>query len=177
MMRRSAFTLLELLLVLVLLGLMAGAATLKLVPLVQTGALEATLKRLEELDRLARHRARSARAASRLVFDFDGGGARQVDAAGNASGAPVRLGRCRLEEVRTHDGRWRSGTCAVNVSPLGLTQTYALRIRGGEGSTRWLLFAGLGGECEVIDDDSKVERVFAPLALPPRATGRGADAR
>jgi prepilin-type N-terminal cleavage/methylation domain-containing protein len=164
---RSArgFTLTELLVVMVLLGLIAGAATLRLAPLLDTATLEDACGRLEELDRLTRYRARSDWRECRLVLDLDRQVAFRLEDGSDVPRARRRLGRCRVAQIRRAEGTVTAGTVEMRVSSIGACPTYAVQVQGGGDRTRWLVFAGLSGECEVFDDEEPVDRAFAALAL------------
>jgi hypothetical protein len=55
------------------------------------------------------------------------------------------------------------GRVVVQFSPTGRTRTYALRVPGAGGTSRWLLFAGETGQVSEWADDKQVRQLFDVL--------------
>jgi prepilin-type N-terminal cleavage/methylation domain-containing protein len=169
--QRPAFTLVEILLVLLVLGLLTGAAVARLTPMLRRAALADVQQRIEHLDQLARAHARQSGIGTKIVHDQDRSIAFYVDTDSEVDGpslvrhGAIELGGCRIAEVRsTRSDQTTRGTATVECSTAGYTRTYALRLAAEGQQDRWLVFAGLTGIAEVVDDPREFEATWATLA-------------
>ena len=166
---RRAFTLIELIAVLVIAGLLAASVTLKLQgPLARAG-LGDLVSELQAFDARSRVLARRHDRSVRVEVDLSRGELRRTDAETRAElGAVLKLppgyavARFLLagEDLGT-------GRATLPVSRQGRSPSYALCLEDAKGRRRWLLAAGLSGEVTVLDgeddDESAAEAVLASL--------------
>jgi prepilin-type N-terminal cleavage/methylation domain-containing protein len=159
-MNRRGFTLLEILLVVALMALLAGAATFKLTQTLRSTTSDDVAGRIIELDDLARTRARNSRAATELTFQLNGGKAFYAEVNESHPRSRLSFGRCRPCAILTADGSRSAGTVSIACSPLGYSLSYAVEISEPSGDRqkgrrRWICFAGLTGDSEVFDDEKR----------------------
>ena len=174
----DAFSLVELIAVLVIVSLVAASVSLRLSGPVRQAALDDLAGRIAAFDRRARVSARRHDRDMQMVFDLSRGEI-ACAAVGEAErrGVPVTMPRgCRLTAVVVAGGtgtggqKTSVGRAVVRVSRRGLSPTYAACIETQRGERTWLLAAGLTGKVTRFDDDAAVREVFAAL-------GGRADAR
>jgi prepilin-type N-terminal cleavage/methylation domain-containing protein len=194
-----AFTIVEMMLVIALIGLLAGAAGWSLTKSVQRSTRADVADRIREMDRMTR--AAAQRLGRRYVLRIDLEKQRlwravdrghEMEAASHAFHLPPRYRVKRMlvprqagERGYLHDGRpateQNEGCVNIAYSTGGQSVTYALRLvpvdsradSGGAGAQRrsqWLVFSGLTGQMTKINEREAVENLFAHLT-----TGR-ADA-
>jgi prepilin-type N-terminal cleavage/methylation domain-containing protein len=176
---RFAFTLIETMTALVILGLLAGAVAWTFAgPLRRARGAEA-VEQVRYLDASTRDVARRFGRAVEMRFDLAGGGLERRGARvgdGEATFRATVASPWRIEAVRTEGRRAESGEVAVAVSPLGLSPTYAVKLAGPEGAdggaARWVVVSGLTGEVRTVNDDAQVESIFAHVASPAGAAAR-----
>jgi hypothetical protein len=66
----------------------------------------------------------------------------------------------RIDRVRTTSRDHGGGAIEVDVSRLGLSESYAVLL-GGADWRRWVFVSGLSGEVRVVSDDAQIEDVFS----------------
>lgn len=186
---RSGFTLIEMMAVVVLLGLLAGAVVWSLADEAHRRSRANVIARIAQADRTARIAARRLGRPCVLRFDLDrqrivrlAGRRDHGGAAGHAMQLPAEH---RIERVVVLGGPLsggsatrkftaigtKTGTVEVAYSTAGRSASYALRLvsRGRDGGTepaesapdggRWLLFAGLTGQMVRDHDDHDVDKL------------------
>lgn len=171
MKRHSGFTLIEVLAVLVVLGLLAGATAWSLADTADRATAEEVFGRIAHADRLARIAAERTGQNCVLRYDLDAQQMRRVltDAdgtqeAGHVVGLPKGLAIDRivvhqLDRVTSHE----RGDVTVAYSARGRSISYAVRV-AHDGTHTWLIFAGLTGQMTVTDHEREVDNLFALLA-------------
>jgi prepilin-type N-terminal cleavage/methylation domain-containing protein len=187
-MRRDGFTLIEIVAVVVLLGLLAGAAGwLMLNDARQSSEIEAR-NRIVHADRMARLAARRLGSECVLRYDLERDRLRRyVPAQGEHGNADfkVQLPRgCRIDRIvlpQRFIGRKFvganvvSGSVEIPYSTTGRSMSYAVRLattgrvaedaRGREaGEQVWLVFSGLTGQMTIHHDEQEINNLFAMLA-------------
>jgi type II secretory pathway pseudopilin PulG len=180
--RRSSFTLVEMVAVLVILSLAAAAVTLRLEGPVARATAGDLTGRIAALDRLTRVAARRHDRALVVEFDLGAGSVRRFDAERREQrGTALDLPRSwRLAQVVVAGGgsggasggaqEASAGRVLVAFSRRGLSPTYALCIEGpGGGEGAWLVAAGLTGEVTQVENEKEVKAIFAALAGRPDA--------
>lgn len=170
---RRGFTLIEVMIVVLLAGIVAGAVSLSLAGPRRRAGMEDAVDGLAHFDRLTREYARRHGGSVRLVFDLDEGIVLRLvaDDAGEGQSPRYVLPACFQIRRLVLAGRTiTGGRTALWCSDLGYTPTYAVCIEGPAAERRWVLLAGLTGQVCELDDEEQVRQVMA--ALP----GRRADA-
>lgn len=170
--RTSAFTLIELLAVLVIVGLITAVASIRLSGTAQAARLEWAIQRLAAEDTLMRtHAAASGRAAhlrvqlgtGRLIRDF---GDRREKA------SPVDLGQnLQVSRFLSAARDIETGDASIDYSPSGTCQTFAVELKGPGNRSILMLFAGITGQVTRIEDGRDVSRILQamrPTGTDPR---------
>jgi prepilin-type N-terminal cleavage/methylation domain-containing protein len=151
---RSAFTLLELIAVLVLLGLISTIATI-----VVTGHLEkAELGRITQLlaasDRKERDASRQSFVPGGLYYDrskqrfYFKNSARTIE-----MGNSVKIAELVVIGPTTESG-------SILFTQNGQSQTYAIRLQSRRGAAIWLLVAGLTGQVRLSENTDEIRSVL-----------------
>jgi len=188
-----AFTLIEVMAVVVLLGLLASASVLTLTEQVQHCRQADVLDRLTHEDHLARLAARRLGHGCILRLDLDRQRLWRADTVGAEEGlthgwklpAGYRMARV-LQPAGSSDlsaaGQLESNTTTgiadVSIGVGGYSATYAIQVvtaspaeRRDAAGTReepslWLVFAGLTGQRTVMQHEEEVHNLLAALAAP-----------
>lgn len=185
---RRAFTLIELLAVVVLLGLLAGATAWSMTGELRRANQEDVVGELRYLDQSARLGAIRRGHRCALIFDFGQQQVRRIiDPGGNDEeiagryAIPQGLEIDRLLVAELVDGRGErdqrteprtvsGGTATIAFGQGGRGTSYAARLSNKDGST-WLVFAGLTGQMTRVNDGGTVDKLFSTL----RRGGADAD--
>ncbi|MHC4716353.1 MAG: pilus assembly FimT family protein [Planctomycetota bacterium] len=165
------FTLTELIAVLLVMGLAAGAVALSVGRTRGTGRMADAVDRLMDFDGRTRQRAIRSGKPVQVVFDLAGN--RVFARAGGGTdegpedelilGEGVELGKVVLAGGSTDRSR-----VAIWCSARGSAPTCAVRLDGRPGRT-WLLFAGPTGQVVRTDDEAQITQAMALLAGGPDA--------
>ncbi len=177
-MRRGGFTLVEVIAVVVLLGVLAGSAVWLMTEQVQRGSRAGATGQMSYADRMARLASSRLGRHCILRFDldsqqivrYDGPEARRKINVGLGVTMPVRfrIDRIvRVAETASSPGTGldvrENGVVDIEFGPSGRSQSYALRLKTGEESF-WIVFSGLTGQLTSLDDEKKIDNLFALLA-------------
>lgn len=160
-----AFSLIEMMVVVLILGILAAAVSLSLAAPRRKARWEDLRGRIGEVDAAARQYAVRHGKSVQLVFDLSGQqllattGSEIKDV---ASGCPMPDG-FRLAEVRLADARIDRNSCAIFCSDRGYSPTYGLVLEGDVGR-KWLIVAGLSGQVSELKDEQTADKVFSALA-------------
>ena len=172
---RAAFTLVEVVAVLVLLALLGVAGAVSLRSALQDAAVADAAAELRRQDQLLRDYAVRTGRLAQLELD---GSRRRVGCVDAATGQAV--GRS-WEMPRGLDVRWvvastrgvPGDVTSIECSTRGQTPSYAVRLEGpGPKRQQWLV-AGLTGQINVLRDEADATEIFA--LLPGAAAGDDAD--
>lgn len=184
-MRRTGFTLIELIAVITLLALLSGATAWSLAGEARRGSRAEAVGRITHADRMARLAAR--RLGEPVVLRFEAGGRRVR----REIGGPERDGGTRelhlpsgfrVREVLVARARAganparSAGEAEVRVSTAGRSASYAVRLSidprsrsdrddGGAGDygAGWLVFSGLSGQVRWEERRDAIESLFTML--------------
>lgn len=182
-MRSAAFTLMEVMAVVALLGLLAGATAWSLAGEARRQTREEIIAQIVQTDLHCRVAATRTGQSHDLVFDLDEQaiwrrGPEQSETE-NGSHRMKIAGDYRIDRVLTSDVahgsspsnggdlfvRIDAGELAITCGPAGCTTSYALRIvHEPTGESTWLLVAGLTGQTILIQNESEIEDIFTHLA-------------
>ncbi len=163
---RRAFTLVELTVVLLILAIAAAAVTLRVHGPMRRARLDDVIAQVQQYDHLTRQWAREHDRPAQLVVDLSAGRLSRADEAGRATGSkPLELGSdWAITRLRIGREDVSGGQVSVHCSRAGLTPTYAMELTAPGGRRVWLLFAGLTGWAERVDDEAEVQDILAAAA-------------
>jgi prepilin-type N-terminal cleavage/methylation domain-containing protein len=166
---RRALTLIEIMIAVLVLGLLTGLAAWSFSGPLRRAQLEEAVEQIRYLDATTRQLARESGRPVTIVLDIDAGAVSRRE--GVRGGpvvyhAPLATGT-RIERVRTATEDRTGGTAEIEVSPLGLSPSYAVLVAGPKWR-RWVFVSGLGAQVSVISDDSEIASIFAAARDSPR---------
>jgi len=169
-MRRSSFTLVEIMAVVALIGLIAGATAWSLVDDVKRRSMANVVGQIAHADHVTRLAAQRFGAPCVLRFDLTAQTvqrvmetSQRVDAASHALNLPVGFRVDRIIVAPSQHDR-RSDTVDVKYSTGGRSASYAVRVASSDDAT-WMVFSGLTGQMIQINDEDELENLFATLAI------------
>jgi prepilin-type N-terminal cleavage/methylation domain-containing protein len=161
---RSAFTLLELIVVLAIGAMLTGVAVWSLRGPLRAATLAAALEQLESFDQVVRSHARRTGRSAELTINLTAGTLTAVEPQPGQPTRRLAIGPgLKIDRVAWADRRFSNGQVVVAVSAHGTSRTYALRVRGAEKS-QWILFAGVTGQSVRVSDDKELEQLLEPLS-------------
>ncbi|MBI1335792.1 MAG: prepilin-type N-terminal cleavage/methylation domain-containing protein [Phycisphaera sp.] len=186
-MRRGAFTLIEVMAVVVVMGLLACATAWTMAGTARRGNRDLARSRLVFADRLAR--VAGSRTGQRSTLDIDLDKQTITRTLTDTDGREVDRQTVTLPEgqrvervltVEQPDESWvfaddgvvhadESGVVEIVYSRHGRSPSYAVLLSTGD-EKQWVVFSGLTGQTDTQTDDKTVKNIFSLLA-----TGR-ADA-
>jgi prepilin-type N-terminal cleavage/methylation domain-containing protein len=169
-MKRTAFTLIELSIVILLLGVAAAAVTLRMQGPMRRAQAGDAAAALADYDRTTRVAARQQDRPLQLAMKLGEGKAWRKNAAGDdLPMPPLTLGPyARVQCVVIGQQVYRAGDAVLPCSRRGCTPSYAVELAGGEAS-QWFVVAGLTGQMVQVNDEKE--------ALATIAATRGNNAR
>ena len=151
------FTLIELMLAVVLLALLTGAAAMTFARPIRNARAQQAIELVCRSDAMARENARRFGRPGRITFDLHD----QVIRRSTGPDHTLPTGY-QIREVRTAERGVVGGEISLDVSSKGLSRSYAVHLIG-PGMDRWLLVAGLSGEVSQTDE-SQLQQIFKPAA-------------
>jgi prepilin-type N-terminal cleavage/methylation domain-containing protein len=173
-MKRHGFTLIEIAAVLTIMGMLSAATILSLAHTARVHRFDAECEELAHADYWARSVARQSGRAYELNFDLDHATVGWQAPGDEDPTTLVRLADSDELIMRTADQQFSNGKTAIDCSPIGYSQSYALRLsRGNE--NRWMIVAGLSGKVFWTNDEKQVDAIFNALA-GKQATSASNDA-
>jgi len=154
----------ELVAVMFVMAIIAGTVTFSMRGHVSNARLENVLDRLESFDGRARGEARRLNRPVALEFDSN---AQRVSQS-NLDGASASTKRSfavphgvTIAQIKTVAHESERGVLQIAVSPLGQTDTYAVRLQAASGRGAWLVLLGASGQCLRFDKENDVEEIFS----------------
>jgi prepilin-type N-terminal cleavage/methylation domain-containing protein len=167
---RRAFTLIEVMLVVLLVVILAGAAAMSFARPLRAARAREAIEQIRAFDAAARQVARRSGREVEIVLD-----AYRQELVRREQGRDVSQVRLpnglRIDQVRTSGDAREGLDLSLSVSPHGWSRSYAMRLVGLE-FDGWLLVAGMSGQVTVIEDES---RVLDILTRADAAARRDAD--
>ena len=174
---RGRFTLIEVMLAVVLLALLSGAAALCFTgPMGRAGATDA-VEQVRSFDAASRLFSRQFDMDIEMVIDSPRTALYRRDARrGTQIGARLCLPRgIRIEQVRLTDRRFSSDEAAsVFCSAAGIGRSYAVRLVG-RGFDQWIFIVGLTGESMQVREEEELDSLLSTVSPQARREG-GSDA-
>lgn len=153
--RRAAFSLIELVIVLILMALVASMATISLRGVTVRQRLAKAAERVEQFDLAMRRAARLNRDNAIGIIDR-ASGQLSIPQANKTFQLPSQV---LIAAVRIGKGSDRE----VTVLPNGSSPSYAVRLSSGDAS-RWVLFVGGSGQVIHDADASLIEAVLGNVS-------------
>lgn len=174
-MRRGGFTLIELMAVVVLLGLTAGAVAWSMTGTLARRTAEDAAAQIAGVDRQARVTAERQARDLVLRIDLNRQRLRWFDPDSGDGGHPRPVPRAyRIDRVWVMDdaGRVRindRNQVDITITGRGRSATYAIRMAvttdqpDAQASDGWMVFAGLTGQVTWIGNEDELQNLFAVL--------------
>jgi prepilin-type N-terminal cleavage/methylation domain-containing protein len=153
--RRCAFTLVETLAAVVILGLLVGLAAWSFAGPLRRARLDQAVEQIRFVDASTRQLARDTGGSFRISIDAERATVGRIDSSNRRADSFLPAG-VRIERVWTASG----GASGVDVSRLGLSESYAVLL-GGAKWRRWVFVSGLSGEARVFSDDGSIDQIFS----------------
>ena len=159
---RPAFTLIELIAVIVLLGIISTAAALTFRSSLQSASSSDAIGQLKYLDSSARQRARRFNQPVTLILDLTNSTlSRREGSKRNDESFTAALPRgFSIDQINIAGQSTFNGAASIACSPAGLTPSYAIHLIGPN-FDQWLLFAGLSGQMTLINNEETVQDILA----------------
>ena len=164
--RRCAFTMLELMVVVLLVGLLATVVVLAIKPTLDRAVLQRTIDAIESADLRERAAAMTSPFAGGMIVDAGKNvitfrlSRRTVTVPGDWQIEGPRIGAVGS----TLSGMTASGTRRVRYFANGQSDSYAIGMRQGQSreqsQTHWLVVAGLSGQASLHVGDDLVDRLM-----------------
>lgn len=165
--RARGFTLIELTAVLLILGVAAAAVTLRMQGPMCNARMKDVIDEIGAFDQLTRTYAREHDRPVRLVVNLSAGRlSRQDEGEAEELGTALELPEgYRIARLRVRGEDLWSGRVSVRCSEWGLTPTYAMRIDGPSGKSRWVVIAGLTGELVRAEDEDELRDIIETTGI------------
>ncbi len=156
------FTLIEVAVVVVLIGLLAGATALRPIDWFRSAQMEEAVGRLAWIDQQARGYAMRFDRPVGLRFDLTAGTAVRVDLETNKPQSHrVRLPHgFAMKRVVTAHRRVDSGKVTLPCTAQQHTPTYAVLVAGPSGESQWVVVVGLTGQVIAMDREQGVKEAL-----------------
>lgn len=170
-----AFTLIELLAVIVLLGIISTAAALTFRSSLQSASSTEAVAQFKYLDSTSRQRAQRFNQPVELIFDTSNGTiSRREGSKRNDESFTASLPRgFSIDAINVAGNSIFNGEASITCSPTGLTPSYAIHLIGPN-FDQWLLFAGLSGQVTLVKDEETIQDILAATRRSAQS-GRDAD--
>jgi prepilin-type N-terminal cleavage/methylation domain-containing protein len=147
----QGFTLIEVMLAVVLLALLTGAAALSFVRPIRSARAQQTIQMIQRADTMAREEAIRFGRSTQLRFDLN---RQTLVRAGSVTPIPG------VREIRIGDRSISDDQVSIDVSPIGLSSSYAVQI-AGPAQDQWIVVAGLSGETITTKNESQVVQLLS----------------
>jgi prepilin-type N-terminal cleavage/methylation domain-containing protein len=168
--RQQAFTLAEMTVVLLIIALIAAAATLRVQGPLRSAQQRDLIDAIRQFDHTTRMAAREQDRPLRIVVDADANELRRTDDQGRSISSPtMRLpGGFSVERIMIRGGKADEKKGVVPCSREGLTPSYGLELNC-RGVRQWVLIAGLSGKLVEMSDEDEARTSLHELDLRPDA--------
>jgi prepilin-type N-terminal cleavage/methylation domain-containing protein len=161
-MNQRGFTLIEMIVAVVILGIITGAAAFSFRSSIQAASAKDAIEQVKALDSSARQRARRFNQPVEIFFDLaDASLARREGGRRAEESFRASLPRgFSIDQVNIAGQSIFNGEASVTISPQGYAPSYALHLIGPQ-FDQWLLFAGLSGQMTIIKDEATIQDILA----------------
>lgn len=174
-MRCAGYTLIEIVAVLALMAIAAGAVGWTMSDAHAAANLDDAINRIRSVDRQARSVARRFDRPVTLRFDLEGQTVRRVDDA-NASGHTTSLSAGhRIEAIKTRLEPYDPTQIDIAIGRRGFGESYAIHLRalGRDAEDTWVVVAGSTGQMTRVADEQIVDNLLHLLPGPGAGAGAG----
>lgn len=162
-MNRTAFSLVEIMVVILILGIAAAAVAINVHRPLVSANLADTVGALVDFDRTTRTAARAQDRPLRMMVNLSGGtvtrateAAKPID--GSALSVPAGF---RLARLLVGAKDYREGETAIPCSRSGFAPTYAILVQSDAGPQQWLVFAGLTGQTVQVSSEDEAKQILS----------------
>lgn len=163
-MKKRGFTLIELTVVLLILGIVAAAVTLKMAGPVSRMKLQDVVERVRQFDSHTRSYARQNDKALRVEIDLAENSIFRFDEITGQIGRELELpSGFNIEECRTITRQKSTDTTLLKYSSQGVSRSYALKL-ADKLHSKWILIIGLSGEVVELEDEIEVQKILQSLS-------------
>lgn len=164
--RRAApgFTLIETICIVLLMGLLAGAAMLSFAGPLRTAKANDLVQQLIAFDAGARQLAKRSGHDVEIVIDlFEQHLSRREASDDEEVSARLSLpAGLRIEQVRT-TRQSTDDRVIIRCARIGISPSYALHLVG-PGFDRWILVPGLSGQAVLVNHESQIQTIFQSIS-------------
>lgn len=164
--RARAFTLIEVVAVLVLAGLMATSATLMLRGAYRGSQMNDVISRIKAFDRSARRFAQLTGTPGVIRVDENNRVIRftGIDDENTHLNPVVLPDTCRIKDVDVSLQASADGTGGITCSVYGQTPDYALTLSGPDDKLLVLVFAGMSGQVTELanEEEFDLDKLYLP---------------
>ena len=156
---KVAFTLIELMVVLVIISLMAATVVISSTGIWRQASIESGIARLESLDQHMRSYARARGKPCQLQFDvYKQQVSKLYDPDKRPDQPAASLGRgLKLEEIFVGSVSASRRKVSIGFDRAGMSPTYALEFKTTNNQQFWLLFAGVGGQLTRFSSEKELD--------------------
>lgn len=170
--RRGGLTLVELLVVLTILALVAGAALLRDGQSVARARLEWAASQWTAADEALRRLAAQSQSAGALRLELPSGlVTRSLACRPDADRAENLGSTARVRRLLSASREITRGPATIRFQPNGASESYAVQLATSDTNQTWLLFAGRTGQVTRFKEGSDVQKLLDAL----RADGNHTD--
>ncbi len=157
---RKAFTLIELVVVMVVLALLASLTVYSLGGTMDRHRLSRAIETIEMFDARARRTARTTQHAVTATIDRSRGQL-SIDTHRNPQAVSFRLpSRVAIGDVRFGTTRRVERESKIEINGQGRSVTYAIQLRRGK-LTRWLVVLGISGQVVAMENVGEVNAILS----------------
>ena len=155
---RPAFTLIEMMLAIVLLGIISAAAAFTFHSSLESARASDVIEQLRYLDSSSRQRAMRFNQSVELTFDVTNSSISRCEGSkGNDESFRASLPRgYTIDQINIAGQSTFNGQTSLTCS----SPSYSLHLLGPN-FDQWLLFAGLTGQLTLVKDESTVQDILA----------------
>lgn len=157
---RRAFTLIELVVVMIIMGTLASMVVYSLGGTIDRHRMSQAVETIEIFDARARRTARTLRGAVNARIDRSEGKL-SVNADRPGHDVSFRLpSRVEITEIRFGSKQLRGRETGFRVSAQGRSASYAVQLQRGK-LTKWLVVLGFSGQVVTMDKEGEVNAILS----------------
>jgi type II secretion system protein H len=149
------FTLIELMVVIVLVGLMAAIASVPIADQIDQSRLDGAIDRIVQADQAERTSVRTSPQPGQAMLDSTRRSMQFL-----SSSKRVEFGRTiQIAEVLVVGNN--AAMSPIVYSQTGQSRTYAIRLQTARGASKWLMIIGNTGQTLIRKDANEIRKLFA----------------